>query len=61
MMKFLHTLTSVAISAMLLLLGWFLVAGFFNVRYPFGEFLFSAPAGRLFLGLLFIVAVAFYW
>lgn len=60
-MRFLHCLISVAISAGLLLLGWFLTADFFGVKYPFGEFLFSAPAGRLALGVAFIIAVVAYW
>ncbi len=60
-MKFLHFLVSVAISAGLLLLGWFLLADLLGVKYSFGEFLFTAPAGRLALGAAFIIAVAFYW
>lgn len=60
-MKFLHYLVCTVLSVGLLLLGWFLTADFFGVEYPFGEFLFSAPAGRLALGVFFIIAVAAYW
>ncbi len=60
-MKILHFLVSLALSAALLLLGWFLVANFFGLDWKFCEFLFTGRYGRLGLGLFLMLAVAFYW
>jgi uncharacterized alkaline shock family protein YloU len=60
-MKFLHSLISFALCVALLLLGGFLVGNFFGLKCPFCEFLFTAPIGRLGLGVCFILGPAFFW